>query len=180
MPYSALEPRRDERVMHAVDGEGRERQHRLVIGGPEQVHAGDALEPGTELVCELTVVRHDRLPADARQLVDRGVERDRAEHVGRAGFLAFGRIAPHDLVEVHEVDGAAAGEERIAFGEGGARTDERARAERRVHLVAAPRHEVGGRGDRPVRRELGRIEEYGHAALVRDRDDRRRSAASSR
>ena len=58
----------------------------------------------------------DRVPADARELVDRGVQRDRAEHVGRAGLLPFGRIAPHDLVEIDEVDRAAAREERVAVG----------------------------------------------------------------
>ena len=37
-----------------------------------------------------------------------------ADHVGRAGLLALGRIGPDHLVEVDQVDRAAAGEERVA------------------------------------------------------------------
>ena len=55
-------------------------------------------------------------------------ERDRAEDVRRAGLLTLRWRRPDDLVERHELDGPAAGEERVAVGERGARTDERAGA----------------------------------------------------
>ena len=98
--------------------------------------------------------------------VDGGVESDRAEDVGGAGFFAFGRVGPHDLVEVDEVDGAATGEERVAVGEGASRPDEGAGAEGRVHLVPAPRHEVDRGWETSVGCELGGVDEDGDAALV--------------
>jgi hypothetical protein len=139
---------------------------------PEEVDARDRGEPAPQLCGERRVVRGDPLRADARQLGDRRREGDGADHVRRASLLAVGEsLRPDDLVEVHEVDRAATGEERVAVGEGGARADERPGAVRRVHLVAAERDEVGAGGKRPVRRELGRVDEDGHAALVGGSDD---------
>ena len=108
----------------------------------------------------------DGRPADAFDFVDGGMERDRAEDVGGAGFFAFGRVGPRDFVEVDEVDGAATGEERVTVGEGASRPDEGAGAEGGVHLVPAPRHEVDRGWQTSVGCELGGVHEDGHAALV--------------
>ena len=51
------------------------------------------------------------------ELVDGRVQRHGADHVRRARLLPVGRVGPHHLVEVDQVDGAAAGEERVAVGE---------------------------------------------------------------
>ena len=117
------------------------------------------------------VVVGDGVPADARELVDGGVEGHGAEDVGRAGLLSVGRVGPHHLVEVDEVDGAATGQERVAVGERGSRADEHAGAEGRVHLVPAPREEVGVGGQRAVGRELGGVDEDGDAPIVGGGDD---------
>ena len=53
----------------------------------------------------------------------------------------------------------------------GAGPDERAGAERRVHLVAAPGDVVGRRAAAGGGRELGGVDEHGHAALVGGVDD---------
>ena len=112
------EPRGHQRVGHAVDDERRHRQRRRRGRRPEQAHAsGSRRARVAARRASCVVVRGDRRPADALELVDGGVQGDRADHVGRAGLLALGRLGPHDLVEIDEVDGAAAGQERIAVGE---------------------------------------------------------------
>ena len=54
------------------------------------------------------------VPADPLQLVHGRAEGDGADDVGRAGLLALGRVGPDHLVQVDQVDGAAAGEEGVA------------------------------------------------------------------
>ena len=81
---------------------------------------------------------------------------DGADDVGRAGLLPLGRIGPDHLVQIDQVDRAAAGQERVALGEGGPGPDQHAGAERGVHLVPAPGHVVGRGGQRPVGRPAGR------------------------
>ena len=117
-----------------------------------------AARPSRRRRGELVVVGGDRVPADALELVDGRVERDGADDVRRAGLLALGRVGPHDLVEVDQVDGAAAGQERVAVGEGRPGADEHAGAERGVHLVPAPGEVVGGGRQRPVGGELGGVD----------------------
>ena len=79
----------------------------------------------------------------AVELVDGGVERDGADDVGRAGLLALGRVGPDHLVEVDEVDGAAAGEERVALGE--APTAGRSARRRRTVRTSCGRSTRGSR-----------------------------------
>ncbi len=166
------EPGGDQRVGHALDDEGRDRQRLGSPRGAEQPDAVDrrAARRGARPAMASSWARMAAQPI-ARQLVDGGVEGDRAEHVGRARLLALGRVGPHHLVEVDEVDGAAAGQERVAAREGRPRADEHARAEGRVHLVAAPGDEVGLGGQRPVRSELGGVDEHRHAPVVGGGDD---------
>src|SRR5207249_8277854 len=77
----------------------------------------------------------------------------------------------NDLVQIDEVDGAAAGEKWVAVDERGPGTDQHARAVRRVHLVTTPRHVVGSDRQGSVRCELGRVDEYGDPSGVRGFDD---------
>ena len=108
-------------------------------------------------------------------------EGDGADDVGRAGLLALGRVGPHDLVEVDEVDGAAAGEERVAVGERVAAGPMSTPAPNGAYILwplQATKSAVAGQ--RPVGCELGGVDEHGHAALVGGGDDRRRAAAASR
>ena len=60
----------------------------------------------------------DGVPADPLQLVHCRAEGDGADDVGGAGLLAFGWLGPDHLVQVDQVDRAAAGEERVAGLEG--------------------------------------------------------------
>ena len=88
-------------------------------------------------------------------------------HVGGSGLLALGRLGPDDLVQVDQVDGAAAGEERVPGGEDAPRPDQRAGTVGGVELVPAEGDEVGVGGECAVRGELRRIEEDRDAAGVR-------------
>jgi ABC-type transport system involved in cytochrome c biogenesis ATPase subunit len=112
------------------------------------------------------------LPADLEQLVCGHAERHGAEDVRGAGLLAVGRDRPDDLVEVDEVNSAAAGEERVALDERGTRADEGTGAVGGVHLVTAEGEEVGLGRERSVGCELGRVDHGRHAALMRFIDDR--------
>ena len=174
------QPRRDQRVWHVVHDERRDRQRVGLRGRAEQADARDGGDAVAQLVREARVVRGDRRPADALELARGGGEGERAEHVGRSGFLSIGRGVPDDLVEVDQVDGAAADQERVAVLERRPWADQRAGAERRVHLVPAEGDEVGRRGERPVRRELGAVDEDLDSTCVRCRDDLLGSAAPSR
>ena len=146
MRVLGAEPGGDQRVGDALDDEGGDRQRVGVPGRAEQrARRRCAASPSRSRRGHGVVVGVDGVGQPMRvQLVDGGVEGDGADHVGRAGLLPFGRVGPHHLVEVDEVDGAAAGEERVAARRRRrAGTDEDAGAERGVHLVAAPGHEVG-------------------------------------
>ena len=114
------------------------------------------------------------------ELVDGGVEGDGADDVGGAGLLPIGRVGPDHLVEVDQVDGAAAGQERVALGERVPWADQHAAAEGGVHLVAAPRQEVRPLRQAAVGGELGGVDEHRDAAGVGGGDDARRWAAASR
>ena len=92
-------------------------------------------------------------------------EGDGAEQVGRAGLLPVGQVGPHDLVERDGVDRAAATMVGRAA-EAVSAPDERAATERGVQLVRRQRDEVevlgvavGPHVDRPVRGELGGVDE---------------------
>ena len=116
MPYSALSRAATSAwgtpsTTNVGDGE-----RGVVERRPEQAHArrsrpGPSRSRRAELRRRASTIG---VPADVVQLVDGGVQRDRADDVGRAGLLALGRVGPHHLVEVDEVDRAAAGEERVA------------------------------------------------------------------
>jgi hypothetical protein len=121
----------------------------------------------------------DGVPPDAVELVDGRVQRHGADHVGRAGLLAVGRVGPGHLVEVDQVDGAATGEEGVAVRERRPWAHQHAGAERGVHLVAAPGQEVGVRREGAVGGELGGVDKHRHAAFVgrgNDVVDRRQPA----
>ena len=151
--------------------------------GPSTRTPGIAVEPGPKPACQLAVVTLDLRPPDDVELVDRGVQSDGAEHVGGAGLLPLGRIRPDHFVEVDEIDGTTAGQERVTVGERRSRANECAGAERRVHLVAAPGDEVDARRQPAMRCELGCVEEHGYVALVRgvgDRIDRRHPSGDVR
>ena len=128
--------------------------------GPSTVTPGIAARAERSCVASSSSWSFDRPPSDPVELVDGRVERDGTDDVGGAGFFTLGRIGPHDLVEIDEIDGAAASEERVAVGEGAPRSDEGAGAEGRVHLVPAPRDEVDRRRERPMGCELGGIDEH--------------------
>ena len=90
---------------------------------------------------------------------------------GRPGLVALRRVGPDDAVERHELDRAAAVQQRRGVAEPADGPDERAGAERRVELVAREREEVDARGghvDRPVRRELRGVDEQPRAVAMRD------------
>ena len=103
-PVLGAEPRRDERVGDALDGEGHERQACCVRA--EEPHAVDRCQPGPEVAGDLGVVVGDGVPAELAEGVDGGVQRHRADDVRRAGFLALGWVGPGHFVEVDQVDGA--------------------------------------------------------------------------
>src|SRR5712691_2851382 len=145
---------RDERVMYAVDGEGCNGQRLRREARAQEMYAVNRGEARSQPGGKFNVVRLDRRPSDAVEFVDGGVERDRAEHVRRAGFLAFGWVGPDNLVEVDQVDRPASRQEGISVDERTTRTDQRARSERCVHLVPAPRDEVDRRGKWSMGREL--------------------------
>ena len=160
----------DQGVGHAVDDERRDRQRRVVgAAGRAGGRPAIAASPCAQLRARgVVVVGGDRGPADAlRARRSAACEGDRAEHVGRAGLLALGRVGPHDLVEVDEVDGAAAGEERVAVGRTRARGPMSTPAPNGAYILwplHATKSAVGGQ--RSVRRELGGVDEDGHAAVV--------------
>ena len=96
--------------------------------------------------------------------------RDRADDVGTAGFLAIGQPGPVHVVGRDDLDGAAALVLRRALQEDVAPADQRAGAERRVHLVRRERHEVEMLGvvvrldvDSPMRRQLRGIDQDARA-----------------
>jgi hypothetical protein len=90
--------------------------------------------------------------------VHRRAEGDGAEDVGEPAASRSGRARPD------HVDGAAAGEERVAVGEGGAPADQRPGA---VGVVAAEGEEIGVGPGRTMRCELRGVEEDRYAAVVR-------------
>ena len=91
--------------------------------------------------------------------------------MGEPASSRSGGSVHDDLVEVDEVDGAAAGQERVALGEGRPGADEHAGPEGGVHLVAAPGDEVGVGRQRAVGGELGGVDEHGDVPLVGGGDD---------
>ncbi len=111
-------------------------------------------------------------PADAVEFIDGGVESDGADDAGGAGFFAFERVGPHDVVEVDEVrrrlhrQGRGRRRRRHGAGRSGL-----AGAERRVDLVAAPRHVIDRTWETSVRCELGGVDEDGDATCVGGRGD---------
>ena len=172
MPNSALETRRHQRVVHAID---RERCDGEPVAGlrsdvtarSEHMDAADGTESVVQPCGERRLVGPDGVPADPLQLVHGRPEGDGADDVGGPGLLPLRWLGPDDLVEVDQVDGAAAGEEGVARLERPPRCDQRAGSERRVELVAAEGHEVRSRRQRSVRGELGGVEQDRDAACVR-------------
>ena len=108
----------------------------------------------------------------AVELVDGACQRDGADHVGRAGLLPLGRVGPDHLVEVDEVDGAAAGQERVALGERrrGARCSTPAPNGAYI-LCPLQARKSAVAGQRPVGGELGGVDQHRHAPLVGGGDD---------
>ena len=119
----------------------------------------------------MAVVGDDRRPAHLGEAVDRSVQRHRPDHVRRARLLAVGGISPGDVVKLDEIDRAAAGQKGVTVREGLARPNQHARAEGRVHLVAAPSDEIGPRGKGTVRRELGTVDSHRDSSAVGGVDD---------
>ena len=118
---------------------------------------------------------------DLLQRLAGGGEGDGADHVGRAGLEAVGRVGPDDVVERDELDRAAAVQQRVAVQRHAA--DERAGAERRVELVAGEREVVDagvGHRDRAVRGELGGVDEELRAVLVGELGELRAAATPRR
>ncbi len=161
MPNSALSRAATRAWGTPSTAKAADRERGDVEGRAEQADAGRSrARPGRRRRASSSSWSAIGVPADGRELVDGGVERDGADHVRRAGLLPLGRLGPDHLVEVDEVDRPAAGEERVAVGEGAPGPDEHAGAERGVHLVAAPGQEVGGGGHRAVGGELGGVDEH--------------------
>ena len=121
-------------------------------------------------------MRRDGIHADALEGIDRCRERDRAHHVGRARFVALGRRGPGYFVGGHEADRAAAAHLGLALLEGVATADQRAHAERRVHLVAGEREVVDVARivdrthlDATVRRQLRGVDQDARTGRVGER-----------
>ena len=118
-PELRAQPGRHQGVVHPLE---RERRHgqpgplaRTRADGPSTRTPSMDREPVVQPRRQRALVRRDRLPTDPLQLVHGRPEGHRADHVRRTGLLALGRIGPDDLVQVDQVDRAAAGEERIAL-----------------------------------------------------------------
>ena len=122
----------------------------------------------------------DRVPADAPSSSMAACMATAPTTFGEPASSRSGGVRPDHLVEVDEVDGAAAGQERVARRERRPRADQRARAEGAYSLWPLKATKSAAGGQRPVRGELGGVDEDGHPALVGGLDDRRRSAAASR
>ena len=183
MPYSPLSLAATSGVGHALDGERGDRQRPDRQVGAEEADPGDGGESAAQPASELVVVVGDGVPADVAEGVDGGVQGDGADDVGGTRLFTLGRVGPGDLVQVDEVDGATTGEERVAVGEAGPGADQHPGAERGVHLVTAPRHVVGGGGQRSVGGELGGVDEHGDRTGVSGGDhgvERRRPAGHVR
>ena len=165
------EPGRDQRVGDGVDDERRNRQGDPP-GTAEQAHAVDAGQAVAEPLRHDPVVGGDGVPSEMR----------------RASMAAWRATAPSTLGEPASSRSGGSvqttssrstrstappparnGSPSANVGRG---PDEHAGAERRVHLVAAPRQEVGGGRQRAVRRELGGVDEHRDAPLVGGGDDR--------
>ena len=151
-----------------------------VGSGPSRRTPSMAGQPAAQAVGEVASWAAMASQPMRLELVDGGVQGDGADHVGRSGLLPLGRVGPGHLVQVDQVDRAAAGQERVAVGEGGAGADQDPGAEGGVHLVAAPGQVVGRGGEGSVGGQLGGVDQHGHAALVGGVDDARRAAAASR
>src|SRR6185437_6181872 len=166
-PFGA-EPGGDEAVVDPLDGEGGDRQGVIAGagGGPEEPDTVDGGEAAAQQPGQVGLVGDDGRPADGGELGHGGAESDGADHVGGTGLLALWGLGPDDLVDVDQVDGAAAGQERVAVDEGRAGTDQGAGAVGGVELVAAERHEVGAGWQRAVGGELGGVKDDGDPAVM--------------
>ena len=105
--------------MHAVHRERRHRQPvvaRPALGPrPEHAHAVDGAQALVQAAAHSAASWAAMVSQPMRSSSSMAVpEGDRADHVGRAGLLALGRIRPDHLVEVDQVDRAAARQERVA------------------------------------------------------------------
>ena len=113
------EARRHERVVHAGDGEGRDGEPVRSPGpasarGPSTWTPSMARNPSWSRAESAASWARIGVPADPLQLVHGGAEGHRPDHVGRPRLLSFGGLGPDHLVEVDQVDRAAAGQERVA------------------------------------------------------------------
>ena len=111
------------------------------VCGPWIVQTGDLGEARERVPSELAFVGRDALPAEVLEDERGRRERDRAEHVRRTRFAAIREVGPRDVVGRDGQHGPAADvvgrrRERVPA------TDQRARAERCVHLVRGERDEV--------------------------------------
>ena len=116
-------------------------------------------------------MRREHVEADLVQVLERGRERDGAEHVRRARLVALGRAVPLDVLERDRRRRAAAPDVRRARLEEAHGRDEHARAERREQLVAREGAVVDaerGELERAMRRELGGVDAELGTGLVRE------------
>ena len=107
-------------------------------------------------------------------------------------LLTLGRVSPGDLVEVDEVDGAAAGEERVAIGEGGPAADhtpapngahicDRSTPHSRQRRAAAGGGELGGvdeHGDRAAWAAAMTVSSGGDQPVTFDAGDRQQDGSA--
>ena len=153
-------------VVHALDGEGSQRQRVGPRAGAEHPHAVNGAQALMEPGRERRLVVHHGIPTESRQLVHGGAEGHRPDHVGGSGLLPIGRVGPDDLVQIDQIDRAAPGQEGVAGGEDAPGPDEGAGAIGGVKLVPAEGHEVRLGGQGPMRGQLRRIEQDGDPASV--------------
>jgi hypothetical protein len=114
----------------------------------------------------------DALAADPGERLGRGRQCHRADDVRAPGLLPVRQIGPRDVIDGDRVHRAATAVVRDRC-EAGPRTDERAAAERGVHLVRREDHVVevsgivmGAHVDRSVGRELGGVDQDATADRV--------------
>ena len=165
------EDRGDEPVGDSVDRERDDSDSRSVTGSVNS-KSGDLGQPGEHVAQHDLLVVDDVVPADLGQRRHRGCEGDGPEQIGSSCLLPVWEVGPCHVVERDGVDGAAPAmvghpAERVPT------SDDRPAAERGVQLVGGQGHEVevlgvvvGTHVDRPVRRQLGGVDEDSPAGSV--------------
>ena len=163
-------------MVHAVDdeaGQGQAAGGGAGFDAAEHAHTFDPAEALQHPAAQRELVVEHLVEAELEQRLDGDPERDRADHVRRAGLLAVRQVGPDRVVPRDDAYRPAAHDLRRAREEVTWR-DEHPGAVRRVHLVTGQGDEIQVAGvvrrpdlDAVMRRELRRVDRDPRAVAMR-------------